>query len=187
VFLNKKPDVSCFRTFGCGTYVFVPIDKCSNKFEPHSEAMTFIGYDKGSKEYLFMHNDNTIYPASQGTFYEKWFPRCKSDENRNERPSEPIWSNPGDEPDLPSFDLYILYSNILFTSPDDDQSHPPNEHHTPMDHPSVGNTSTCTPSLSVPDPFSYNPEDVLEWQHLNPGPRIFRAPSCPGFIPTPVT
>ena len=34
-FLKKKPDVSYFRTFGCGAYVFIPIDKRKNK-HPHT-------------------------------------------------------------------------------------------------------------------------------------------------------
>ncbi|KIK61078.1 hypothetical protein GYMLUDRAFT_243758 [Collybiopsis luxurians FD-317 M1] len=179
--------------------------------------MTFIGYDKGSKGYLFMHDNNTVYPGSQGTFYEKWFPKCKLDENRQERPSEPIQSNPNDEPDEPLFNPFIPDLNIPFTSPDDDQSHPPNgdrdndsfkdddsaqEHCPSLDHPSAGNTPVHSPSPTLsydeplilnqplpapgPDPFSYDPDNILEWQQLNPGPRTCRAPACPGFIPTPV-
>ena len=172
-----------------------------------------------------MRNDNTIFPASQGTFYEKWFPKCKSNENSGDRPSEPIQSHPGDEPNQPSFDPPD--SNLPFTSPDDDQNCPPNgdndndsndddssQGHPPSsEHPLAGNTPAPAPNqnllphdqydgdddpdaydypsnwgqLPAPNPnlFSYNLDDILEWRRLNPGPRICRAPTCPGFIPTP--
>ncbi len=77
VFNNKQPDVSYFRVFGCGAYVFIPKNRRKNKLSPKREAMTFVGYDVGSKSYLFMDNNNTICSSPDATFDEQWFPKCK--------------------------------------------------------------------------------------------------------------
>ena len=95
IFLWNKPDVSYFRTFGCGAYVFIPKGQCKNKQSPHSEAMIFIGYNQGSKGFLFMRNNNTIYHGAQATFFETWFPHCKSTESgEGSKPNKPVQSNP---------------------------------------------------------------------------------------------
>ena len=54
IFTRRKPDVSYFRTFGAGAYVFIPKGQCKSKQSAHSEAMIFIEYDQGSKGYIFM-------------------------------------------------------------------------------------------------------------------------------------
>ncbi|KAJ3743057.1 hypothetical protein DFH05DRAFT_1387841, partial [Lentinula detonsa] len=51
MFFGKIPDVSYFRVFGCAAYVFIHPERRKNKLSPHSELMTFIGYDKGTKGY----------------------------------------------------------------------------------------------------------------------------------------
>ena len=76
-FNNKQPDVSYFRVFGCGAYVYIPKDRRKNKLSPKREAMTFIGYDVGSKSYLFMDASNTIRSSPDAAFDEQWFPKCK--------------------------------------------------------------------------------------------------------------
>ncbi len=70
-------DVSYFRVFGCGAYVFIPKNRRKNKLSPKREAMTFVGYDVRSKSYLFMDNNNTIHSSPDTTFDEQWFPKCK--------------------------------------------------------------------------------------------------------------
>jgi hypothetical protein len=40
----QRPDVSYFRVFGCGAYVFLPEEVRQNKLTPKSELMTLIGY-----------------------------------------------------------------------------------------------------------------------------------------------
>ncbi|KAJ3791659.1 hypothetical protein GGU11DRAFT_751313 [Lentinula aff. detonsa] len=88
--------------------------------------MTFIGYDKGTKGYMFMRNNNSIYFATQATFFEQWFPQCKD----STKPSEPVLSHPrekhdkrptnGTDADLP-FDLDDdSPDNIPFTMPNED-------------------------------------------------------------------
>ena len=39
--------------------------------------MIFIGYEVGSKSYLFMDALNTIRSSPDATFDEQWFPHCK--------------------------------------------------------------------------------------------------------------
>ena len=61
--------------------------------------MIFIGYDQGSKGFLFMQNNNTIYHGAQATFFETWFPRCKSTESgEGSKPDKPVQSDP-EKPD----------------------------------------------------------------------------------------
>ncbi|KAJ3805197.1 hypothetical protein F5876DRAFT_52233, partial [Lentinula aff. lateritia] len=47
---NKvKPNVSCFRIFGCLAHVLVK----HRAFETHSEKMIFVGYPEGGNGWLF--------------------------------------------------------------------------------------------------------------------------------------
>jgi hypothetical protein len=57
---GKKPDVQYFKTFGCLAWVYKPKEVQKHKLDHRSEAMTFIGYEIGSKAYKFMHKDNSI-------------------------------------------------------------------------------------------------------------------------------
>jgi len=80
LFEGKKPDVSYFRTFGCGAYVHLPKDTRPNKLAPKSEAMIFIGYDVGSKAYKFFRpTRQTIYISPHAIFDETWFPKCSKE------------------------------------------------------------------------------------------------------------
>ena len=72
----QRPDVSYFRVFGYGAYVFLPEEVRQNKSAPKSELMTFIGYADGVKGYLFMRSTNYIFTAVKALFNENVYPRC---------------------------------------------------------------------------------------------------------------
>ena len=77
---GKKPDVSYFRVFGTQAYVFIPKDIRDNKLSPKSEAMTFIGYEQGTKGYRFWSpKRQKVVISSTATFDESIFPHCPDD------------------------------------------------------------------------------------------------------------
>ena len=74
---HTKPDVTHFRVFGCGAYVFLPEEVRTNKLNPKSELMTFIGYPQGTKGWMFMRGpNNVIFTVAQALFDETLFPKC---------------------------------------------------------------------------------------------------------------
>jgi hypothetical protein len=75
---GKKPDVQYFKTFGCLAWVYKPKEVRKHKLDHRSEAMTFIGYEIGSKAYKFMRKDNSICIATHAWFDEEKFPRANS-------------------------------------------------------------------------------------------------------------
>ena len=89
--------------FGCGAYVFLLEEVCTNKLNPKSKLMLFIGYPTGTKGYLFIPN-NVLYTAVQALFDEKLYPKC------------PDMCRPGFTPLMPPVGFEGESSNI---SPDD--------------------------------------------------------------------
>jgi hypothetical protein len=75
---GKKPDVQYFKTFGCLAWVYKPKEVRKHKLDHRSEAMTFIGYEIGSKAYKFMRKDNSICIATHAWFDKEEFPRANS-------------------------------------------------------------------------------------------------------------
>ena len=74
---HTKPDVTHFCVFGCGAYVFLPEEVCTNKLNPKSELMIFIGYPQGTKGWIFMRGpNNVIFTVVQALFDETLFPTC---------------------------------------------------------------------------------------------------------------
>ena len=74
---HTKPDLVHLRVFGCGAYVFLPEDICTNNLSPRSELMTFIGLSEGTKGYIFMRSpNNIIFTAIQALFDETSFSKC---------------------------------------------------------------------------------------------------------------
>ena len=70
-----KPDVTHFRVFGCGAYIFLLEEVCTNKLNPRSELMTFIGY--GTKGWMFMRGPNNVkFIVAQALSDETLFPKC---------------------------------------------------------------------------------------------------------------
>jgi len=129
IFLRNKPDVSYFRTFGCGAYMFIPRAQRKNKLSPDSKAMIFIGYNTGSKGYIFMHSNNALYYGAQACFIEDWFPRCRESDKSHKSSNKPSPIIPSDKPptqptddpaDNGSSDDNDPFnpSHISFTSPD---------------------------------------------------------------------
>ncbi|EEB88829.1 hypothetical protein MPER_13153 [Moniliophthora perniciosa FA553] len=169
MFFGKKPDVSYFQTFGCATYVYIPEEKRKNKLAPKAEKMTFIGYESGTKGYIFMRSDNTIFIGVKGFFLESMFPRKKSSEQLEIVPEHiPDFDLRDDF--VPSRRLPLIPEDSSDDNSDDDfpSDHDVNKEEPPLHYPSPG---ACAPSPPCPNPFSYRPEDVEEWQHINPGSR----------------
>ena len=74
---HTKPDVTHLCVFGCGVYVFLPEEVRTNKLNPKSELMMFIGYPAGTKGYLFMRSlNNVLYTAVQALFDETLYLKC---------------------------------------------------------------------------------------------------------------
>jgi hypothetical protein len=75
---GKRPDIQYFKTFGCLAWVYKPKEVQKHKLDHRSEAMTFIGYEIGSKAYKFMRKDNSICIATHAWFDEEKFLRANS-------------------------------------------------------------------------------------------------------------
>ncbi len=94
------PDVKYFKVFGCEAWVFIPIEKCSDKLSPKSELMTFVGYESGSKAYRFMNSNNNLIVSAQATFFEDRFPRLGKNEEIKTKDSVPILLDQQNVPDI---------------------------------------------------------------------------------------
>ena len=46
---REKPTVDHLQVFGCGAYVYIPAEVCSNKLAPKYELMTYLGNAPGGK------------------------------------------------------------------------------------------------------------------------------------------
>jgi hypothetical protein len=73
---GQKPDLTDLKVFGCAAYIFLPIEKRVNKMSPRSELMTYLGYESGTKGYLFMRPSGSTFIGTQAIFDETLFPRC---------------------------------------------------------------------------------------------------------------
>ena len=66
-----------FHVFRCGAYVFLLEEVHTNKLNPKSELMTFIGYPQGTKGWMFMRGPNNVtFIAAQALFDETLFLKC---------------------------------------------------------------------------------------------------------------
>jgi hypothetical protein len=74
---GEKPDVTTLQVFGCGTYVYLPKEKCKNKLAPWSELMTYIGVEDGVKGVRFIRALGAIFLGIMATFDETLFPWCR--------------------------------------------------------------------------------------------------------------
>jgi len=91
---GKIPRVHYFRTFGCLAWVWLPDAVRTDKLSPKAEAMTFIGYERGSKAWIFMRKDNSKFIGSTAQFNELYFPRLE-----NNKPSPPGTKQSWDDED----------------------------------------------------------------------------------------
>jgi hypothetical protein len=73
---GEKPDLTDLKVFGCAAYVYLPPEKQKDKLAPRSELMTFLGYEAGTKGYLFMQPSGSTFIGTQAIFDETLFPRC---------------------------------------------------------------------------------------------------------------
>ena len=76
---GEQPDISHLKVFGCGAYVHLLKDMCTNKLSSKSELMCYLGPAEGIKGHCFMcSSKNTIFTAAQVLFDETLFPKCKT-------------------------------------------------------------------------------------------------------------
>lgn len=141
--------------------------------------MIFIGYDTGSKGYIFMKNNNTLVKAPQATWHEKWFPTYKSESDEN-KSNKSVQSKPENKPkrlsdgdvDSPhnSLDPFDP-SNIPFSTCDEndyqsdqpnnfddlpnDEGHPTNQHWRSPSYSPLPEDNNRPPTPPEPNPFSY--------------------------------
>ena len=51
---GERPSVEHLRVFGCGAYVFLPVEVRANKLAPKSELMTYLGNAPGAGGFMFI-------------------------------------------------------------------------------------------------------------------------------------
>ena len=74
---GERPSIDHLRVFGCGAYVYIPIETRANKLAPKSELMTYLGNTPGANGFVFMRApSNTLYYATHCIFDESMFPKC---------------------------------------------------------------------------------------------------------------
>jgi len=86
IFTGEKPKILHLRIFGCGAYVYLPSEVCTNKLTPHSELMIFIGYEDNGYRFIRHTQGNAIFRSTQAIFDEGHFPRCPSSHSREKIP-----------------------------------------------------------------------------------------------------
>ena len=76
---NERPSVSHLRVFGCGAYVYLPVETRANKLAPKSEMMTCLGNAPGANRFTFMRSpNNVLFFATQCIFDEDLFLKCQT-------------------------------------------------------------------------------------------------------------
>ena len=106
---HTKPDATHLRVFRCGVYVFLLEEVCTNKLNPKSKLMMFIGYPARTKGYLFMRSpNNVLYTAVQALFDETLYLKC------------PDMHQPGFTPLMPPVGFEDELSNISPDGENDD-------------------------------------------------------------------
>lgn len=109
---DEQPQINHLCVFGCGAYVHIPVDVCTNKLAPKSELMTYIGFAPGGHGFRFMRSpNNVVFTSAHALFDEQMFPKCPDHRQRRsftrlreDAPkSNPIPSGPldDDEPRRP--------------------------------------------------------------------------------------
>ena len=98
---GEAPTISHLRVFGCGAYVHIPEDRRTNKLDPKSEQMIYIGHTEGIKAYRFMRiKNNTVFTSTTALFDETVYPRCETLRVRGTtRVDEPVENQPPMEDD----------------------------------------------------------------------------------------
>ena len=71
--------VGHLRVFGCGAYVFLPVEVQANKLSPKSELMTYLGSASGAGGFIFMRvPNNVLFYSTHCIFDETMFPKCQT-------------------------------------------------------------------------------------------------------------
>jgi hypothetical protein len=77
--LNKKPNVSYIRVWGCDVYYYIEKNKRDNKLSEKSKAGIFVGYDEYNPTYYRVYDVDslTIIRTTNVKFYEDRFDEMK--------------------------------------------------------------------------------------------------------------
>jgi len=86
ILTGEKPKISHLCVFGCGAYVYLPNEVCTNKLTPCSELIIFIGYEDNSYRFIRHTQGNVIFRSTQAIFDERHFPRYPSSHPREQTP-----------------------------------------------------------------------------------------------------
>ena len=87
IFTGEKPKISHLCVFGCGTYVYLPNEVCTNKLTLCSKLMIFIGYKDNGYRFICHTQGNIIFRSTQAIFDEGHFSRCPSSHPREQTSS----------------------------------------------------------------------------------------------------
>lgn len=91
-FIGEKPNISNLRPIGCKAWVHVPKNHRS-KLHSQAEEAVLVGYEVGSRNYLLMRRDFSVFTSRDVEFDEHIFPmRLKNQQERNHQaePSVPL-------------------------------------------------------------------------------------------------
>jgi len=70
VYMNKKPDLSHIRTFGCNAYVHIP-DILRKKWDPKSKKKLFVGYEKDTHNYRLLDIQTKRITISRNVIFDE--------------------------------------------------------------------------------------------------------------------
>lgn len=82
-FIGTKPNISNLRPIGCKAWVHVPKNHRS-KLDSQSEEAVLVGYEVGSRNYLLMRKDFSVFTSRDVEFDEHIFPmRLKNQQEKS--------------------------------------------------------------------------------------------------------
>lgn len=73
-FIGSKPNVSNLKPLGCRAWVHIPGSKRTSKLDDRSKEAVLVGFEVGSRNYLFMLKDYSIFTSRDAVFDEDVFP-----------------------------------------------------------------------------------------------------------------
>jgi hypothetical protein len=84
-FIGSKPNISNLKPLGCRAWVHIPSNKRSKR-DSKSEETVLVGFEVGSRNYLFMRKHYSTFVSRDATFDEDVFPmREKQERDQNRK------------------------------------------------------------------------------------------------------
>ncbi|KAF8626438.1 hypothetical protein AX17_006558, partial [Amanita inopinata Kibby_2008] len=107
ILYGNKLHLGHLQVFRCAAYIYLPDEKHPNKLAPKAELMVYLGRPEGTKGWLFMKQNNSIFISTTAVFDESWFPRCKDQSQPDIPDSPPDLDDDSDSDSEPGDDDYF--------------------------------------------------------------------------------